>query len=173
MQEYIFTLLPINLTYPSSTVFIYTFDIIGLFGPIILFLVNIWQLWGNGIYWTVNIIIFGVNLFINNILKLWIKQPRPVGGREMFNAEGTTGIDQYGMPSAHSQTTVCPLIFLYLVKQSFMWLISGIFITTLTIYQRWKYRKHTLEQLWVGAVVGFLVAYIGYKITTMLITEQI
>ena len=173
MQEYIFTLLPIHLTYPSSNLFIYTLDIIGLFGPIILFLVNIWQLWGNGIYWTANLVIFGINLFINNILKLWIKQPRPVGGHDMFNYKDPTGIDQYGMPSTHLQTVVCSLIFLYLVKQSSMLLISGMFITTLTIYQRFKYRKHTLEQLSVGGLIGLLVAFFGYIITTMIITEQI
>ena len=173
MQEYTLITEPTHLIYPSSNLFIYTFDIIGLFGPIILFIINIWQLWGNGIYWTANIIIFGVNLFINKTLKLWIKQPRPVGGQHMIKYDTFSNIEQYGMPSAHSQTVVCPLIFLYLVKQSSMWLINGIFITTLTIYQRLKYRQHTLEQLSVGVMIGLLVAFLGYKITTMIITEQI
>ena len=163
----------INLDRPLPMPLIYGFDLIGLFGPIILFLVSIWQLWGNGIYWTASIVIFGINLFINKILKLWIKQPRPVGGQRMITSETYSGIEQYGMPSGHSQSVVCSLTFLYLVKHSPLWLIGGMCIASLTIYQRWKYRQHSVGQLSVGAVTGFLVAYIGYTITTMGITGQI
>jgi membrane-associated phospholipid phosphatase len=163
----------INLDHPLPTPFIYNLDMIGLFGPIILLLVSIWQLWGNGVYWTASIVIFGMNLFINKILKLWIKQPRPVGGQRMITYETYSGIEQYGMPSGHSQSVVCSVTFLYLVKHSIIGLIIGMYIVSLTIYQRWKYRQHSVEQLSVGAVVGFLVAYIGYTITTFGITGQI
>lgn len=152
---------------------IYGLDMIGLFGPVILLLVSIWQLWVNGVYWTASIVIFGINLFINKILKVWIKQPRPVGGKRLITSETYSGIEQYGMPSGHSQSVVCSVTFLYLVKHSPIWLIVGMCIATLTIYQRWKYRQHSVEQLSVGAVTGFLVAYIGYTITAMGITGQI
>ena len=173
LHEDAIALTTINLDRPLPMPLVYGLDLVGLFGPIILFLVSIWQLWGNGIYLTASILIFGVNFLINKTLKLWIKQPRPVGGQRMITSETYSGIEQYGMPSGHSQSVVCSLIFLYLVKHSALWLIGGMCIVSLTIYQRWKYRQHSIEQLSVGAVIGFLVAYVGYTITTMGITGQI
>ena len=68
----------------------------------------------------------------------------------------------YGMPSAHAQSVFMSLTFLYLVKESPAWLLGELFIAGLTVYQRWKYNRHTLEQLGVGALLGSLVAYVGY-----------
>jgi hypothetical protein len=145
---------------------IYGLDVIGLFGPIIIFIIGLWQLWGNGIYWSISIVLFIVNMMINKILKQWIREPRPIGGQSMFTFEQYSGIEQYGMPSGHAQSIISSVTYLYLVKNSFAWLIGGIFISALTIYQRWKYRRHSVEQLGIGATIGFLVAYTGYTITT-------
>ena len=40
------------------------------------------------------------------------------------------------------------------------------------MYQRWKYRRHTLEQLGVGAVLGMFVAYGGYYMTKQYLQEN-
>lgn len=151
---------------------IYTLDLIGLFGPAILFVISLWYLWGNGIYWTWNIVLFCINLIINSGLKDWIKESRPVGGRSMTTYETYKGAQEYGMPSGHSQLVSGLVTYSYLVKPSTMNLISGLFIISLTLYQRWKYKRHSIEQLGVGAVVGILVSYISYTLITKGITGQ-
>jgi len=90
----------------------------------------------------------------------------------MTTYEYYTGIQEYGMPSGHSQLAFGLVTYSYLVKQSTMNMIGGMFIISLTLYQRWKYKRHSIEQLGIGAVVGILVAYIGYTLITMGITGQ-
>jgi membrane-associated phospholipid phosphatase len=166
------TPLPDIINKPMPSPIIYALDLIGLFGPVILFIVSAWQLWGNGIYWTLSIVVFCINLIINIGLKQWIREPRPSGGQSMTIYDRYTGVLDYGMPSGHSQMAFGLVTFVYLVKQSVSFLIGGGWIISLTVYQRWKYCRHSIEQLAVGAVVGILVAYISYTVITMGITGQ-
>ena len=163
---------PLKITHNMPSSIIYLLDLNGLFGPLIIFAASLWQLWGNSIYWIGNIILLFINMNINDVLKEWIKGPRPVGGRSMTTYEYYTGIQEYGMPSGHSQLAFGLVTYSYLVKQSTMNMIGGMFIISLTLYQRWKYKRHSIEQLGIGAVVGILVAYIGYTLITMGITGQ-
>lgn len=166
------TPLPDIINKPMPSPIIYALDLIGLFGPVILFIASTLQLWGNGIYWTLSIVVFCINLIINIGLKQWIREPRPVGGQSMTVYDTYTGVLDYGMPSGHSQMAFGLVTFVYLVKQSVSSLIGGVWIISLTLYQRWKYRRHSIEQLAIGAVVGILVAYISYTVITMGITGQ-
>ena len=134
--------------------------------------ISILQLWGNGIYWTLSIVVLSINIFINIGMKQWIREPRPVGGQIMTTYDTYTGVLDYGMPSGHSQMAFGLVTFVYLVKQSISFLIGGTWIIGLTVYQRWKYKRHSIEQLAVGAIVGILVAYISYTLITMEITGQ-
>lgn len=164
--------LPEIINKPMPSPLIYALDMVGLFGPVILFIASIWQLWGNGIYWTLSIVVFCINIFINIGLKQWIREPRPSGGQSMTIYDTYTGVLDYGMPSGHSQMAFGLVTFVYLVKQSAINLIGGGWIIGLTLYQRWKYGRHSIEQLVVGAIVGILVAYISYTVITMAITGQ-
>lgn len=166
------TPLPDIVNKPMPSPIIYALDLVVLLGPVILFLVSGWQLWGNGIYWTLSIVVFCINIFINIGLKQLIREPRPVGGQIMTIYDTYTGVLDYGMPSGHSQMAFGLVTFLYLVKQSVSSLLGGLWIISLTVYQRWKYRRHSIEQLAVGAIVGILVAYISYTVITMGITGQ-
>ena len=146
-------------------------DKIGFLGPFILLGMGIWQLWGNKAFWCAYLVVFVMNSFINKIAKVIIKQPRPNDGESIMN-ENYVGAEMYGMPSAHAQSVFSSLTFLYLVKESPAWLIGELFIAGLTVYQRWKYRRHTLEQLCVGAILGMFVAYSGYYITKQYLQEN-
>jgi len=157
----------------TSSPMIYGLDLIGLFGPFVIGFINLWQLWNNGIYWYIYIITFFVNSLINKALKIWIKEPRPMGGQSIIMSESYSGIEKYGMPSGHSQSVLYSITYSYLVKQSPMLLIGEMYIVGLTVYQRWKYRQHSLSQLSIGAIIGILVAYISYRITTKWVTEEI
>ena len=148
-----------------------TLDTVGFLGPFILFGIGVWQLWGNNGFWCAYLVVFVTNSIINKIVKVIVKQPRPNDGESIMN-ENYTGTEQYGMPSAHAQSVFSSLTFLYLVKESPAWLIGELFIAGLTIYQRWKYRRHTMEQLGVGAVLGMIVAYGGYFMTKQYLQEN-
>ena len=147
------------------------FDTIGFVGPFILLLIGIWQLWGNPGFWCAYLVITIVNSSVNKIVKCIVKQPRPLDGESIMD-EGYNGCEIYGMPSGHSQSVFSSLTFLYLVKESPAWLFIGLFIAGLTVYQRFKYRRHTIEQLVVGAIVGILIAYIGYYATKKYLQEH-
>jgi hypothetical protein len=136
-------------------------DIIGLSGPLILFIISIINLWKQK-YIYGYLLFYIVNTFINNLLKISIKEPRP--NNNTIN-EKYTEIHKYGMPSYHAQSVVFSLVYLYLVNKSVFLLLIEIFIVFITLYQRWYYRHHTIEQLAIGSLVGGINAYIGYFIT--------
>ena len=146
-------------------------DTVGFLGPFILFGIGVWQLWGNNGFWCAYLVVFVMNSVINKIAKVIVKQPRPNDGESIMN-ENYTGAEMYGMPSAHAQSVFSSLTFLYLVKESPAWLIGELFIAGLTVYQRWKYRRHTMEQLGVGAIFGMFVAYGGYFMTKQYVREN-
>lgn len=135
-------------------------DVIGLSGPLILFLITIVNLWKQK-YIYGYLVFYIVNSFINNLLKISIKEPRP----QNTSNEKYTEIHKYGMPSYHAQSVVFSLTFLYLVNKSTFLLIIEIFIVFITLYQRWHNRYHTVEQLAIGSFIGSINAYIGYFIT--------
>jgi membrane-associated phospholipid phosphatase len=114
-----------------------------------------------------------VNKFINTLIKLIIKEPRPNGGKNIMEFEDKfyKGIEKYGMPSGHVQSCFFSLTYLYLVKKSPLILMIELFITSLTFYQRWKYRQHTVEQLIVGSTMGGCFAYLSYYVTKQWLTE--
>jgi heme O synthase-like polyprenyltransferase len=69
------------------------------------------------------------------------------------------------MPSGHAQITAFTIIFLILTERPTTWILVSIFIYFLTIYQMWSFRRHTLEQLFIGTVVGGLFGYLIFWIT--------
>jgi|TARA_Y100000361_G_scaffold118134_1_gene109434 membrane-associated phospholipid phosphatase len=151
--------------------FIKILDLVGFLGPFLLLLIAIWQLWNHNLYWSVYLVIFVISSFINKLLKMIIKEPRPSNGESIIN-EDYSGHEEYGMPSAHAQSVFLTLTFLYLVKDSPVYLIGELFIACLTLFQRYKYNRHTIEQLGIGAFVGICIAYISYNLTTNYLQEN-
>lgn len=146
-------------------------DSIGFFGPGILFIDVIWKLWGQRPYFLGYLATFALNYPLNKFLKLCIKQPRPEGGRS-FMGESYNGADHYGMPSLHAQSTAITVAFLFLVKGFSYWTILSIFILALVVYQRWKYRRHTIEQLIVGSLLGGIMGAGGFYLTKTVIYKN-
>jgi membrane-associated phospholipid phosphatase len=104
-------------------------------------------------------------------LKTFIREPRPQGYnselyREWMYALDYEGVEQYGMPSGHSMIIFFSLFYLWWIKKNVWYMIGGSFLAVLTLYQRFKYKKHTLSQLVVGAILGFTLSYLAYIITT-------
>lgn len=147
------------------------FDYIGFFGPIIVIIISVIKLWNQPQYLIGYACFELINSIINSVSKLLIRQERPAGGRSIIN-ENYSGSNIYGMPSSHTQNVAYSTIFLYLVKKSPTYLILELFILALTFYQRWKYKRHTVEQLFIGTGVGVLIGYFGFYMTKMAIQKS-
>jgi membrane-associated phospholipid phosphatase len=135
-------------------------DNIGYYGPIINFVIGFVCLIKQPIYLYSYLVFTSINTIINTILKNTIKEPRPNNEPE-----------SYGMPSLHAQGIFFVTAYLYFVQGSIMVLLFELFISCLTLYQRWKYKKHTLEQLLVGSLLGIIIAYISVTITEKYLTN--
>jgi membrane-associated phospholipid phosphatase len=143
---------------------------IGFMGPLILLFIGIYNLCNQQKYLLSYLVFFVGNTIINKILKKIIKQKRPSNSKKILNEE-YSGEELYGMPSGHAQSCFFSISFLYFVKGSPTWLIIELFIAALTIYQRWKYRQHTLEQLFAGSLVGIAFAYFSFYLTKQWLSE--
>lgn len=143
-------------------------DIIGWNGFIILFVITVVLLKNKSnllIYYVVGIVI---NYFLNYGLKGLIKQPRPSGDFELINIATHNGKrfgnEIFGMPSGHSQLAFYSVVFIHLalnnVKITALYLLFAI----VTMYQRVKYRNHTVLQVVVGSLIGSVIGYVFFII---------
>ncbi len=135
---------------------------IGFLGPLLLFCITVYLLWNQMLVY-VYVIGLVLNSILNKILKMVVQQKRP-HGKSIMN-ETYSGIETYGMPSGHAQSVFYSITFLYLYGYKSILFLG---ITCLTVYQRWKYNNHTLQQLLIGSFVGIGMAYFIYKQTHIL-----
>lgn len=140
-------------------------DYIGFMGPILTTIITTTTLLDKQKY--LLSFFFGsiINNFLNGYLKNWIKQPRPKHPLPYIDDNQIKGFQIYGMPSGHAQIVSFTSTFLYLTKGNRTLLLVCLFISLLTIYQRWSFRRHTIEQLIIGTIVGSSFSYILFWIT--------
>lgn len=147
-------------------------DILGYYGPNILILGNIWFLRYRLFHVFLFLVYTCIALFIVIQMKVMIKEPRPYGYHSYHNHEWMAlyatynGVEQYGMPSGHSALVFFSLFYLWWMKPMPWYMIFGLFISGLTVAQRYKYRKHSISQLVVGALLGVGLSYVAYMATT-------
>ncbi len=151
---------------------IYYIDNIGFYGPFLIGFIDIISLWFRKMYLISYISFQILNLFINIILKHIIQEPRP-SGQIYLNEHDTvdSSASKYGMPSGHAQSVAFSITYTYLVIHSPVILIINSFIGVLTIYQRYKYRRHTISQLIIGLITGSIVAMLSYETAKIMITQ--
>lgn len=141
-------------------------DYIGLFAPIILFILTLVLLRNMTNYFNFFITGFIINNILNVILKISIKEARPTNEQHIIEIGIVNGarisFDKFGMPSGHAQNCGYLLSFITLV-------FNDPFITTLyacisiiSLYQRYLYRNHTILQLATGSFIGILIGYLTY-----------
>jgi membrane-associated phospholipid phosphatase len=154
-----------------------TIDLLGFYGPWIQGFINISQLITQK-YYLIGYLVFAyINVFTNKLLKMHYKEPRPSNKEESGipikivdpDIFGMPNADIYGFPSGHAQQIVYSVFYLYFVKRSPLLLLTGLFLTGLTVYQRWKFKRHSIKQLAYGSLMGVLMGYIGYYITSRVI----
>ena len=136
------------------------FYAIGYFGEILMVVISCLLLYKTPFNLVVYLLGAVFNVFLNKaVLKPLIKQPRPLKPVKFLDTEKFT-YASYGMPSGHSQFVFYSIAYLYLVDPKMQpWYIIVLAIGIITIYERWVFRNHTLEQLIAGVLVGSAVAY--------------
>lgn len=136
------------------------FDFVGYYGPVILFTLTFYFLIERTPYLIV--FIFGsiANTFLNHLLKTTFREHRPQGQIPFIDHDQLTGAQQYGLPSMHAQASFFALAFLFFSHgpQSALYFMG--FICALTLFQRWKFRRHSVKQLVLGSLIGTSFAYI-------------
>jgi phosphatidylserine synthase len=92
---------------------------------------------------------------------MWVREERPSNPIPFSSLEKYTGEQFYGMPSGHAQSVGFSFVFLSLLEGYYSWWLYIITaIMGLTCIQRWKYRRHTVEQIIVGLFFGGMFAWI-------------
>ena len=148
-------------------------DLIGYYGPMIQIVITSAQLFMQKYYLAGYITFLFINMFLNKWLKLHYKESRPSNEAETGapfdisdpNIFGMPSADNYGMPSGHSQSILYSVSYLYFVTRSTLFLILGLMLSAITIYQRWQFKRHTVKQLAVGSAIGILMGYLGVYFT--------
>lgn len=140
-------------------------DYIGHYGPTITFLIGCYALLNRTIY--LMTFVFGsfVNVFVNFYLKDVFREPRPERPIKFLDSGTLIGNNYYGMPSGHAQCVAYVAAFLYLAKVRVEFVCIIIAVLILTVYQRWKYRRHTIMQLIMGSIIGGLFAWMVISLT--------
>jgi membrane-associated phospholipid phosphatase len=149
-------------------------DILGTTAPYTIFIISIFLLRNLKIYLSFYIFGFIINNILNIILKLLIREPRPDNEVKFIELIGhRLGYDKYGMPSGHSQNCFFSLIYITLVLNQPSITLFYTIISFICIAQRYKYKNHTLIQLFIGSIVGTLVAYLIYFFSGKFISGKI
>ena len=159
------------------------FDIIGGYGPLILFFISIKLLWSKSNLFAYYIYGFCLDIILNLILKGIFKQPRPSEDPELFKLAVKSGNrfrfpngfphDIFGMPSGHTSSVFYSAIFIYLSLKNINIFIGYILFSLLVVSHRLYFNHHTFIQTVVGAIVGLLFGSFMYYMATQKIMGKI
>lgn len=143
-----------------------TMDYIGWQSFIILFIVSVVVL--RNLPRLLSFYLLGIpfNSVLNYILKGIIQDPRPSKDTELIRIAlhngKRIGSDVYGMPSGHAQNAFYSIAFIHFTFKNYELTFCALLLGLLTMYQRVKYKNHTIYQVIVGAIVGSFVGYTSY-----------
>jgi membrane-associated phospholipid phosphatase len=88
-------------------------DIIGYYGPVILFALTFYYLIKRPPYLMMFTIGSIASTLLNRVLKSTWREPRPRGQITFIDHNNLTGAEQYGLPSGHAQASFFALAFLF------------------------------------------------------------
>ena len=105
-----------------------------------------------------------INLVLNYIIKNLLQQKRP-SNQTSINFLDQEDSVQYGMPSGHAQQMLSLLVFATFEIGKNVLTLFAFFQTVVTLWQRYSYKKHTLNKLIVGGVIGSFIGmiFLRYK----------
>jgi len=151
-------------------------DLIGEFGPVILFVITIFLLRFKAnllVYYCVGMLLKAI---INALLKVIIQQPRPIEDPKLFNSTLQYNrshrfyyqmpYDKYGMPSGHASSVFYSTMFVHLAFRDIRTTLLYLLISVLTMFQRVNNLYHSITQVISGAFVGILVGWGTFYMAT-------
>lgn len=142
---------------------------LGEWGPCILLFLGMLSLYKTPTYLGLFAAGSVLNLLINYILKGILKHPRPNEKEHLINLEQRykeiLNFGRYGMPSGHTQSAVFSTAFVFMVTRDVNLLVLFSSITLVTMYQRVKEDFHSINQVIMGAAVGYLAALFFFLYT--------
>jgi len=151
----------------NLTIFITIFrDYIGLYAPIILFIITLFLLRNMTLY--LKYFVGGVmlNNILNIILKSAIKEPRPTKDQKAIEIGvkngARIGFDKFGMPSGHAQNCGYCLAFILMTLNDPFITAFYTLISFISLFQRFLYNNHTILQLSIGLIIGCIFGYTTY-----------
>jgi len=146
------------------------FYAVGFFSEIITLFIVVCLIYRNYYHLVFYVVGFLLNSFFNVFLKNIIQQPRPKNPIKFLNSEHFSNkLNIYGMPSGHSQNVFFSVVYLYFsIPQFIPWVLFTLVIGLITIYERWHFHNHTVQQLFVGAFIGSFLAYLVVTIREFL-----
>jgi len=140
-------------------------DTLGFYGPIIMFLFVVIAIRKQTPFFISYISGFFVNVYLNKLLKVLIREHRPKDSKNFTELDKYENEEQFGMPSGHAQTIFYSIFFYFYLTQNWYILVGSLFLGILTLYQRWKYNNHTINQLLIGSLIGLLFAFFVFYLT--------
>lgn len=149
-------------------------DYVGVFAPIFLLALSLFFLRHQQIYMYFFIVGYTLNIILNFLLKIIIKEPRPLHDKKALEIGikhgERIGADKFGMPSGHAQS--CGFALSYITTTVQNPLVSGFFliVSVISLFQRYLYNNHSLLQLGIGFFVGIGVGYTIYVAANKYIT---
>lgn len=152
-------------------------DYIGLYGPIILFVLSLLLLRNMATYLQFFVSGFILNNILNILLKLAIKEPRPSKDQKAIEIGvvngARIGFDKFGMPSGHAQNCGYCLTFITMtLNDPFITILFSI-ISLISVIQRYMYNNHSVLQLFIGLILGSIFGYITYLLGHQFIVGQV
>lgn len=143
-------------------------DYIGLYAPIILFLLSLFLLRNMKTYLQFFVYGFIFNNILNILLKLAIKEPRPSRDQKAIEIGvvngARIGFDNFGMPSGHAQNCGYCLTFITMaINNPFITALYSI-ISVISLFQRYLYNNHNILQLIIGFIIGISIGILVYQI---------
>jgi membrane-associated phospholipid phosphatase len=141
-------------------------DYIGLFAPVILFILTLFLLRNMYNYLQFFVIGFILNNILNIILKISIKEARPNDQQRNIEIGIVNGayisFDKFGMPSGHAQNCGFCLSFITLVLNDIFITTLYASISTISLFQRYLHKMHSILQLATGLFLGIVFGYLTY-----------
>ena len=158
-------------------------DLLGFYGFFVIMAVVLAHIHSH--VWELTCFVVGIvlSIVLNKWLKSVIRDPRPThpiplrlpswsSSSSSTDEKWYQGSETFGYPSGHAQLAFYALTFLGLVlmhRPFLSWLFFFcFFVACITLYQRWKYRRHTVEQLFAGTVLGGLLGLGAFSSVSVL-----
>lgn len=115
-------------------------------------------------------LLFAFSGWLNHdVLKYMIYNLRPTNPIPFLDSDEFMKRNN-GMPSGHAQQTAFALTIAYKITKKYIY--ESMALLTLTIIQRYVYRNHTIPQLIIGSVLGFILGHIGIFIMNYIEKSQ-